>query len=56
MWQFSQLSQGCIRYVQISNTAHGGDQLPVGKSVNIRSILGYTGKLATLVGSPLYKI
>ena len=25
----------------------GGDPLPVGKSVNIRSILRYTGKIAT---------
>ena len=25
------LTQGCIRYLQISSTAHGGDPLPVGK-------------------------
>ena len=47
MWQFPQLTQGFIRYLQISSTAHGGDPLPVGKSVNIRSILRYTGEIAT---------
>ena len=32
------------------------DPLPVGKSVNMRSILRFTGKIATQVGSRLYKI
>ena len=31
MCEFSQLTQGCIRYLQISSIAHGGYPLPVGK-------------------------
>ena len=38
MLEFFQLTQGCLRYLQISSRAHGEGPLPVGKSMNIRSI------------------
>ena len=44
MLEIFQLTYGCSWYSQISNKAHAWDPLPVGKSVNIRAILRYTGK------------
>ena len=53
---FAWLIQGCIRYLQISSIAHGGDPLPVEKSVNIRSILRYTGKIPNVSYFLCFKI
>ena len=49
------LTQGCLRYLHISNTAHDLDQLPVGKSVNIRSILRYNRKFLCRLDLPEIK-
>ena len=43
-WNFSSLLWD-VWYLQISNSAHGWNPLPDGKSVNIRGILRYTGKI-----------
>ena len=47
IWQFSHLTQGCFRYLQISSTAHCG--------VSIRSILFILGTLPHRLDHPYVK-
>ena len=42
-----QLTYGYPWYVQISNSIHGKDPLPVGEFVNTKALLKYTGKIPT---------
>ena len=47
IYRIFQLTLGCLWYSQISISAHDWIPLHVGKSVNIRAILRYTGKIPT---------
>ena len=45
-WKFFHITEKCPGYSQISKSVCGQDPLPVEKSVNIRAILRYTGKIS----------
>ena len=47
MLEISQLIQGYLIYLEFFGTAHCEDPLPVGRSVNIKAILRFSGKVST---------